>query len=115
MESINGRDLYQMFNYGTYYIMKERSYLNDINVFPVADGDTGNNLLQTLRTIVVESKMEDSFSNTLESISNSALIGARGNSGVIFAQFVNGLQKSNGCSIPLSSLHPGQLSTKLWR
>ena len=32
MESINGRDLYQMFNYGTYYIMKERSYLNDINV-----------------------------------------------------------------------------------
>jgi len=96
MESINGRDLYQMFNYGTYYIMKKRSYLNDINVFPVADGDTGNNLLQTLRTIVVESKMEDSFSNTLESISNSALIGARGNSGVIFAQFVNGLQKSNG-------------------
>jgi DegV family protein with EDD domain len=96
MESINGRDLYQMFNYGTYYIMKERSYLNDINVFPVADGDTGNNLLQTLRTIVVESKMEESFSNTLDSISNSALIGARGNSGVIFAQFVNGLQKSNG-------------------
>lgn len=96
MESINGRDLYQMFNFGAYYIMKERSYLNDINVFPVADGDTGNNLLQTLRTIVVESKMEDSFSNTLDSISNSALIGARGNSGVIFAQFVNGLQKSNG-------------------
>lgn len=96
MERINGRDLYQMFNYGSYYIMKERSYLNDINVFPVADGDTGNNLLQTLRTIVVESKMEDSFSNTLDSICNSALIGARGNSGVIFAQFVNGLQKSNG-------------------
>jgi len=98
MEYINGNDLYQMFNYGTYYINKERVYLNDINVFPVADGDTGNNLLSTLKAIVLESKKDDSFSKTLDSISNSALIGARGNSGVIFAQFVNGLQKANGSS-----------------
>ena len=98
MEYINGNDLYQMFNYGTYYINKERRYLNDINVFPVADGDTGNNLLQTLKAIVLESKKDESFTKTLESISNSALIGARGNSGVIFAQFVNGLQKANGVS-----------------
>lgn len=98
MEYINGNDLYQMFNYGTYYINKERIYLNDINVFPVADGDTGNNLLQTLKTIVLESKKDECFSKTLESISNFALIGARGNSGVIFAQFVNGLQKANGTS-----------------
>jgi len=96
MQFINGKDLYNMFNYGTYYIIQERSYLNDINVFPVADGDTGNNLLHTLRTISLESKMTDSFKDTLESISEAALIGARGNSGVIFAQFVNGLQKSNG-------------------
>ena len=96
MESINGKDLYQMFNYGTYYIMQERLYLNDINVFPVADGDTGNNLLQTLRTISLESSVSNSFKDTLESLSESALIGARGNSGVIFAQFVNGLQKANG-------------------
>jgi len=93
VEYITGKDLYQMFNYGTFYIMKDRSHLNDINVFPVADGDTGNNLLQTLRTIVLESKMENSFYKTLDSISDSALLGARGNSGVIFAQFVNGLQK----------------------
>jgi DegV family protein with EDD domain len=95
MEYINGNDLYQMFNYGTYYIMRERIHLNDINVFPVADGDTGNNLLQTLKTIVVESKKHKSFTKSLESISDSALIGARGNSGVIFAQFVNGLLKAN--------------------
>jgi DegV family protein with EDD domain len=95
MEYITGKDLYQMFNYGAYFIMKERTYLNDINVFPVADGDTGNNLLQTLRTIVLESKQEESFTKTLDSISDAALIGARGNSGVIFAQFVNGLQKAN--------------------
>ena len=102
MEYINGKDLYNMFNYGTYYIMQEREYLNDINVFPVADGDTGNNLLQTLRTISLESKLSESFKDSLESISNSALIGARGNSGIIFAQFVNGLQKANGHSEKVS-------------
>lgn len=94
METITGNDLYQMFNYGTYFIRKERQKLNDINVFPVPDGDTGDNLLQTLQTIVLESTKQDSFYKTLYSISNSALIGARGNSGVIFAQFVNGLQSN---------------------
>lgn len=91
MELINGNDLYQMFNYAAYYIRQERIKLNDINVFPVADGDTGDNLLHTLQTIILESEKTESFSETLYSISNSALIGARGNSGVIFAQFVNGL------------------------
>ncbi len=95
MEYINGNDLYEMFNYATYFVMKERQHLNDINVFPVPDGDTGNNLLQTLKTIVTESKKYDSFTKTLDSISDSALIGARGNSGVIFAQFVNGMQKAH--------------------
>ncbi len=102
MEYINGKDLYNMFNYGTYYIMQEREYLNDINVFPVADGDTGNNLLQTLKTISLESIATESFKDSLESISNSALIGSRGNSGIIFAQFVNGLQKANGYSEKVS-------------
>lgn len=95
MEYINGNDLYEMFNYATYYVMKQRQHLNDINVFPVPDGDTGNNLLQTLKTIVSESKKHESFTVTLESVSDSALIGARGNSGVIFAQFVNGMQKAH--------------------
>lgn len=95
MEYINGNDLYEMFNYGAYFVMKQRQHLNDINVFPVPDGDTGNNLLQTLKTIVSESKKYDSFAKTLDSISDSALIGARGNSGVIFAQFVNGMQKAH--------------------
>lgn len=95
MEYINGKDLYQMFNYGTYYITKERKHLNDINVFPVADGDTGNNLLQTFKSILQGSEIEHSFSKALKSISNSVLMGARGNSGIIFAQFVNGLQKAS--------------------
>jgi DegV family protein with EDD domain len=99
MTKINGKDLFHMFAYGTSYVVKQRRLLNDINVFPVPDGDTGNNLVHTMQTISRESKVSDSFHETLDSISNSALIGARGNSGVIFAQFVNGLRSaSNGQS-----------------
>ena len=95
MNYLNGFDLYQMFNYGTTFVIKKRKKLNDINVFPVPDGDTGNNLVSTMQTISRESKAQDSFHQTLESISDSALIGARGNSGVIFAQFVNGLRTAS--------------------
>ena len=93
MEYISGRDLYKMFEYGSAFVVQERKHLNDINVFPVADGDTGNNLAHTLKTIITKSNSEASFIKTLDSISESALIGARGNSGVIFAQFINGLRK----------------------
>ncbi len=95
MELLNGNDLYKMFEYGTVYIVKQRRHLNDINVFPVADGDTGNNLVHTLKTILRESENSASFYEQLDSISQSALIGARGNSGVIFAQFINGLRKAS--------------------
>lgn len=92
MEYINGKDLYQMFNYGTVNILQKRKALNEINVFPVPDRDTGNNLASTMQAIAQKAKQDDSFHTALESISESALFGARGNSGVIFAQFVNGLR-----------------------
>ena len=95
IEYLTVNDLYQMFNYGTTFVVKKRKKLNDINVFPVPDGDTGNNLVYTMQTISRESKPQESFQATLESISDSALIGARGNSGVIFAQFVNGLRTAS--------------------
>ena len=94
LHTINGHDLYNMLQYGTSYVVNKRTTLNDINVFPVPDGDTGNNLVHTLMTISRESKASDSFCETLDSISESALIGARGNSGIIFAQFINGLRLS---------------------
>ncbi len=95
MEKLTGRDLYKIFEYGTMFVSEQRKHLNDINVFPVPDGDTGNNLVHTLKTIIRESQEEDSFFEMLDSISASALIGARGNSGVIFSQFVNGLSKAS--------------------
>ncbi|HOO43759.1 MAG TPA: DegV family protein [Bacillota bacterium] len=92
MEQINGIDLYQMFNYGTAQILNQRKTLNDINVFPVPDSDTGNNLASTMQAIAKQAKKDESFHHALDIISESALYGARGNSGVIFAQFVNGLR-----------------------
>jgi len=92
MNTITGYDLFEMFKYGNTYITNKKQYLNEINVFPVADGDTGSNLTYTLNSILREATYSDSFILSLDSISEAALIGARGNSGVIFAQFVNGLR-----------------------
>ncbi|MBN2877201.1 MAG: DegV family EDD domain-containing protein [Bacilli bacterium] len=96
MNTINGYDLYDMFHYGTIKIVNMRKTLNDINVFPVPDADTGNNLASTMQAITKQAKKDPSFHRALETISESALYGARGNSGVIFAQFVNGLRSASG-------------------
>ena len=60
-------------------------------MFPVADGDTGTNLAFTMHAIIEEARLEDSAKKTMETIAEAALVGARGNSGIIFAQFINGL------------------------
>ncbi len=66
--------------------------INDMNVFPVPDGDTGTNMLLTLNSIKEElSKLKDfSVGNVLERASFGALMGARGNSGVILSQILKG-------------------------
>ena len=75
---------------GAKEVMRHRSQLNKINVFPVADGDTGSNLYSTMKSIVNYSEERDSLKLTLESVAEAALIGARGNSGIIFAQYFQG-------------------------
>ena len=77
--------------HGAENVMRYKSVLNRINVFPVADGDTGTNLHATMRSILNESKPANSVKRTLESIADASLGGARGNSGIIFSQFLNGV------------------------
>ncbi|MCK7488585.1 MAG: DUF2177 family protein [Bacillus subtilis] len=72
-------------------LISEKAHLNKINVFPVPDGDTGSNMGYLMQTIVLESKMSDSVSDTMESIANAAINGSRGNSGIIFSEYINGL------------------------
>ena len=76
---------------GANEVIKQKLDLNRINVFPVADGDTGTNLAYTMNTIIQNAKVLETPKETMQSIAEAALIGARGNSGIIFAQFVNGM------------------------
>ncbi|MFA4839313.1 MAG: DegV family protein [Candidatus Neomarinimicrobiota bacterium] len=85
---------------GTRRVVDHQDYLNEINVFPVPDADTGTNMASTLRTVV--ENMQESTSTDIDAsskqIADSALEGARGNSGVILAQFFYGLYKGLGKS-----------------
>jgi DegV family protein with EDD domain len=90
-QTINGKYLYYGFISGSVSILENQLELNRINVFPVSDKDTGSNLASTIRSVIDNITPHKSYKTTLENIANAALIGARGNSGVIFAQFLYGL------------------------
>ncbi|MEA2021864.1 MAG: DegV family protein [Candidatus Caldatribacteriota bacterium] len=81
------------------------NYLNDINVFPVADGDTGTNMVATMNSIMegVKKCKKTSFAEMSFVIANSALKGARGNSGAILAQYFQGLAEATKGKIRLST------------
>src|SRR6056297_1604615 len=74
-------------------VLKRRDDINKINVFPVADGDTGTNLAFTLVSVreVIERPDRRSLPELLDQIAEAALDGARGNSGAIMAQYFQGL------------------------
>ncbi|MFN2340572.1 MAG: DAK2 domain-containing protein, partial [Halanaerobium sp.] len=75
-------------------VIANKKELNRINLFPVADGDTGSNLTRTLSVVQNEAIKDNSLTITLNSMGEAALRGAIGNSGIIFAQFINGLKNS---------------------
>lgn len=91
VQQANGFDLHDWFASGAREVAAHKKYLNDINVFPVADGDTGTNLATTLRAMVEKPMLARSFAGMAQGISKSGLESARGNSGIIFASFVNGI------------------------
>lgn len=91
LEKMNGENIYYGFVAGAHEVIKQKKELNRINVFPVADGDTGSNLAYTMNTIIQQANIEASPRETMATIAEAALMGARGNSGIIFAQFINGI------------------------
>ncbi len=76
-------------------LISQRDTLNAINVFPVADGDTGNNMAATAQSILTHAALSPSLFDTCTSIANAAILGARGNSGMIFSQFFNGFLETS--------------------
>jgi len=87
---IDGHRIYNYIISGANNLICSEQNLNKINVFPVADGDTGTNLALTMKTIVTKSKKDMNFHNSMLSISRVAVENAYGNSGMIFAQYLNG-------------------------
>jgi len=95
MLKINGNDLYYSIIKGSQKVIGIKNHLNKINVFPVPDGDTGTNLSYTMNKVISQAKRHESAEETLKSISQSAIEGARGNSGVIMAQYLSGFYKQS--------------------
>ena len=87
---IDGKQLYNSFLSGAHRIFQNQKLINKINVFPVADADTGTNLASTMRSIIDGSTPDHNLKISAVSIADAALTGARGNSGIIFAQFLYG-------------------------
>ncbi len=93
---------------GIRQVISRQDYLNQINVFPVPDRDTGTNMALTLNAIIegTYTLKRPSIRHLLEVVADSALNGARGNSGAILAQFFHGL--SLGTQMVEDKLSPKQ-------
>ena len=94
-DRISGSAFKQMVLFGAACITIEREAINDLNVFPVPDGDTGTNMSLTIQTAATELKKNQPVSvSDAASITASALLrGARGNSGVILSLLFRGMSK----------------------
>ncbi|HWP67696.1 MAG TPA: DegV family protein, partial [Rectinemataceae bacterium] len=94
MKTLDGYQLYGFFHAGFRRVHAARQHIDRINVFPVPDGDTGTNLSSTLSGALEATIPGSSAAITLAALADAAILSARGNSGVIFAQFISGLSES---------------------
>ena len=97
--TLSGNDLRAMFTAGTDWLEKIVPDINALNVYPVPDGDCGTNMLLTMRASLTEAARITngaSISHMAEAIAKGALMGARGNSGVILSQIWRGLFEGVG-------------------
>ena len=93
MKTVAGQDLRDMFSAATSWLEKSSSEIDALNVFPVPDGDTGTNMMLTMRSTMEEAfrAPDNSAAGVAGAMAKGALMGARGNSGVILSQVWRGL------------------------
>ncbi|MFO7636443.1 MAG: DegV family protein [Clostridia bacterium] len=115
IREIDGHSLYHFIISGASNLIYNEHMLNSINVFPVADGDTGTNLALTMRTIINQSEKDEKVFHTMASISKVALENAYGNSGIIFAQYFNGFSIETGERHKLSIREFAEIAEKASR
>lgn len=96
MKEIGAKDFKTLFKRGIENLVKDRKQLNDINVYPVPDGDTGDNLACTVLPVYeqIDRFSEERIDTLTAQLSSHMLLSARGNSGVIFSQFFSGFSKA---------------------
>jgi len=92
LTTLDGRAFGRFVAAGTYFLRKYRDVLNDLNVFPVPDGDTGSNMYLTARAALRElgPVRREPLPVVAAAVARGSLLGARGNSGVILSQLLRG-------------------------
>ena len=91
---INSHIFADMLRQGAVSLSKDKNAINDLNVFPIPDGDTGDNMLMTLKAgCAALNNRFNTLSEVASAVSSGMLLGARGNSGVILSRIFAGLAK----------------------
>jgi DAK2 domain fusion protein YloV len=104
VDTIGGQDLREMLAAATNWLEKSSADIDALNVFPVPDGDTGTNMLLTMRSSIEEAfrAPDNSACAVAQAVALGALMGARGNSGVILSQIwrgmARGLEEKESCT-----------------
>ena len=95
IEYIDGSQIKKAFLGAARSLENNKQLINDLNVFPVPDGDTGTNMFLTVQSAVkqVKSLKDDTIEDITKAMSSGSLMGARGNSGVILSQLFRGFAK----------------------
>ena len=93
---VNGEGLMLLFEAGLTWLMTNQQYVNSLNVFPVPDGDTGTNMVLTMQAALNEASQTPSrnVGEMARMFAQGALMGARGNSGVILSQIWRGFARA---------------------
>ncbi len=96
LESIDGQGLKSLVEAGTTWLRTNQQLVNSLNVFPVPDGDTGTNMLLTMQAAYheVANSSETNAGKMAHTVAQGALMGARGNSGVILSQLWRGFARA---------------------
>ncbi len=96
VDALTGPELRDLFAAAMTWLERHADRVNAVNVFPVPDGDTGTNMFLTMRSTMQEAEncTDESAGGILAAMSHGALMGARGNSGVILSQIIRGIAQA---------------------
>ena len=92
----DGRGLKQLMRFGLAWLERHQAAINALNVYPVPDGDTGTNMLLTMQSAYqeIQDSPEEEVGIIAQKVAHGALMGARGNSGVILSQIFRGFARA---------------------